>query len=202
MHTATHVLVAAALFARPGRENRARNVAAVAGGVLPDSIMFAMFAWAKVSRVPEYTIWRDWYFNPPWQTWIDYFHSIPVYLLVLICGWLVLRSAPAHRWIGQVLVIFALAALSHVALDLPVHIGDAHAHFVPFSSWRFRSPVSYWNSAHYGDIVRPIETLAGIALCIFLWLRFENRLARGLVTLALISYAAPTLYFGFFARLA
>jgi len=202
MHTATHVLVAAALFARPGRENRARNIAAVAGGFVPDLAMFAMFAWAKATRAPEYAIWREWYFNPPWQTWIDYSHSIPLYLLVLLCGWLWARHDPPRASIGRAVAVFALAALSHVALDLPVHIGDAHAHFVPFSTWRFHSPVSYWNRAHYGGVVQPVETLAGIALCLFLWLRFENRLARGLVTLALISYAAPTLSFGFFGRLA
>ena len=35
MNTQTHLLVATALFARPGRENRLRNAAVITGALLP-----------------------------------------------------------------------------------------------------------------------------------------------------------------------
>jgi len=42
---------------------------------------------------------------------------------------------------------------------LPVHHDDGHRHFFPLSDWRFESPVSYWDPAHYGHIFLWIELL-------------------------------------------
>jgi hypothetical protein len=36
MNTQTHILIASALFTRSGVGNRARNIAAVGGGLMPD----------------------------------------------------------------------------------------------------------------------------------------------------------------------
>lgn len=193
MHTATHGLVAAALFCRQGRQNRARNIAAVIGGIAPDSIMFAMVAWARFRHVPGYEVWGTWYFTPPWQTWIDAFHSLPIALLILVLGFVIGRSGGPVA--GTAVAVFALAVISHIALDLPVHYGDAHAHFFPLSDWRYASPISYWNPAYHGALVRTIETAGDIALACFLWIRFRNPVGRGLAALALLSYAAPSIYF-------
>ena len=54
----------------------------------------------------------------------------------------------------------------HCLGDLPLHNEDAHAHFFPFSTWHFRSPVSYWDPRHFGLVTASAEALfvAGGAL--------------------------------------
>ncbi|HMB47995.1 MAG TPA: hypothetical protein VKN63_06935 [Afifellaceae bacterium] len=59
MNTQTHILLAAALFARPGRP--LRNTAAIAGGFIPDASLFVMWAYGRLTGVSENVIWNDMY---------------------------------------------------------------------------------------------------------------------------------------------
>ena len=65
MNTQTHLLLASALFARPGRENRLRNAAIICGALLPDAVIFVMFAWSKLIGTPESEVWSNWYAAAP-----------------------------------------------------------------------------------------------------------------------------------------
>jgi len=80
---------------------------------------------------------------------------------------------------------------------MPLHVDDAHAHFWPFSDWRFVSPVSYWNPGYYGHIWAPIEGALALALALIavLWLRFQPRWVRAALVLAALSYVAVPAYF-------
>jgi hypothetical protein len=49
--------------------------------------------------------------------------------------------------------------------DLPLHHEDAHRHFLPFTNWRFISPVSYWDPEYHGRIIAVIEILFTLAAC-------------------------------------
>jgi len=66
-------------------------------------------------------MWRELYFAPPMQNLIAYFNSIPIYAGLAVLGY-VMR---AKTW-GKLLLIFGLAALTHMATDLPVHNHDAY----------------------------------------------------------------------------
>ena len=59
--------------------------------------------------------------------------------------------------------------LLHVLGDLPVHHDDAHRHFFPFSDWRFASPVSYWDPAHYGRWFSLFELALVLGASLYLW---------------------------------
>ena len=51
-----------------------------------------------------------------------------------------------------------------------IHHDDAHAHFRPISDWRFESPISYWDSEHYGNVFGALEmlfVLGGSGLLVF-----------------------------------
>ena len=89
----------------------------------------------------EYLIWSSDYFQGQWQYAFDLFHSIPLTVAAAFVAWRARRSL----WL-----VFFLSMLLHALGDLPLHHDDAHAHFLPFSSWRFASPVSYWDPQYYG----------------------------------------------------
>ena len=195
MNTQTHLLLASALFARPGRDNRVRNTAVVAGALLPDAVIFAMFAWSKLTGVPESVVWSTWYFNPPWLTVIDWMNSLPLFGAILAIGWLMPKQSPRLSQLSVALSLFALAAITHLLGDLPLHVDDGHAHFVPFSQWRFASPVSYWDPNHYGNIISFLELALGLTLIVILWRRFSAKPVRALLGLAVIAYAVPYVWF-------
>lgn len=195
MNTHTHVLLASALLARPGRDNRVGNAAVIAGALLPDAAIFAMLVWSKLIGAPESEVWSTWYFNPPWLTAIDWMNSLPLFAGVLLVGWALPRTPMVLAGLASALTLFALAAISHLLGDLPLHVNDGHAHFVPFSQWRFVSPVSYWDPRYHGAIVSLLELALGLVLIAILWRRFPGRLVRGLLVFAVAAYAVPYVWF-------
>ena len=168
MMTQTHFLVAAALLCSPKRPAR-QNTAVLVGAFAPDFAIYAMFIWSKVVGIPESQLWNVVYFSEPMLTYTAIANSAPLYALIAILGIAMVRSASAelagphsdHTPVGlsrfldpaytNVFILFGLAALTHVALDFPVHADDAHPHFWPVTQWRFFSPVSYWDPSFYGD---------------------------------------------------
>lgn len=195
MNTQTHVLLAAALFTRSGVGNRARNIAAVSGGFLPDLPIYLMFLWSKIVGAPENEVWETWYFTSPWQVWGDVSHSFVLCWLLVMAGVGIVKWGGRYLDIGVILVIFALAALTHAAADFFLHVHDGHAHFWPLSDWRFSSPVSYWDPRYYGQYFSVAEILLGIGLCFILFRRFKGKWLRAVLLLAMIAYIAVPAYF-------
>ena len=195
MNTQSHILIAATLFAKPGKNNRSRNIAAIAGGLLPDLAIFVMFFWSKFTGVPEAIVWREWYFSPFWQFWIDIFNSAPLFLVVLAAGAILSKWGAKFSELGLVLVIFSLSAIAHLIGDFFLHVEDAHAHFWPLHSWRFASPVSYWNPQYYGNYAAAIEAIAGIIMAIALFRRSEAKWLRIVLVLSVAAYIAVPAYF-------
>ena len=93
------------------------------------------------------------------------------------------------------LAIFAIAALLHIAGDLPVHADDAHRHFWPLSDWRFHSPVSYWNPDQGGAWFSFTEAAIGIGAAVLLFRRFRSVWVRAMTMLAITAYVAVPAYF-------
>jgi len=134
-------------------------------------------------------MWRELYFAAPMQNLIAYFNSIPIYAALAAAGY-VMR---AKTW-GKLLLFFALAALIHMATDLPVHNHDAYRHFWPFSDWRFISPFSYYEREHHAGWVSLIETIIALASIFVLWRRFPKLWVKIILgALALFYIALPIL---------
>ena len=143
MNTPAHVMVNLLLLTR-GREKRLdqrRCGAIVAGALLPDLAMIGFYGWQLLRGTAEAQIWSVEYYRPFWQAWFDSFNSIPLVALALLICWFARRP---------LLLVFFASMMLHLLCDLPVHHDDGHRHFFPFSDWRFISPVSYWDPAHYG----------------------------------------------------
>ncbi len=170
-------------------------MAAILGAVTPDLSIYALWLWSKVAGIPETQVWDEMFHASPWRDLADAGHSIPLYLAVLLAVFLSARGPDDVPWTGRAMAVFAWAALLHIATDMPLHVDDAHAHFWPFSDWRFVSPVSYWNPDYYGHIWAPFEGAMALALIVVLWLRFQPRWVRAALVLAALSYVAVPVYF-------
>jgi hypothetical protein len=126
-----------------------------AGALAPDLPMVAFYVYQRaVLGAPESVIWTHAYFEPEWQLLFNWFHSLPLLALAALIAW----RTGAIGWLA-----FFSSMLLHSLTDLPVHHDDAHAHFLPFSSWRFESPISYWDPRHHGHVLGVLETLLILA---------------------------------------
>lgn len=160
MNTPGHAVVSLALLG--DRKDRSLDSAVLGGALLPDAPMVVFWLWAKlVAGLPERTVWGEAYFDPAWQAFFDVFNSVPLALAVL---WVAHRRGMARTR------AFAASMLLHFALDLPLHHTDAHRHFFPLSDFRFESPISYWDPAHYGSVVAWLEFGAVLALTLLVLL--------------------------------
>jgi len=171
VNTPTHVLLNWALLGRGAGRSHERAI--LLGALLPDLPMFVFWLWQTLARGwSQREIWDRIYFDPQWQLIFDSFNSIPLYVGAALVGlWARHRAA----------TFCAASALLHLALDFPFHREDAHGHWLPFSGWRFVSPVSYWDPAHYGDWFSAVELGAFLAAAVAVARRHESRWIRGAI---------------------
>ena len=177
MNTPSHMLIGAAVFARPLVP--ATLVAALAGGLLPDVPMFVMVLWStRITGVPEHEVFGKLYFSDQWQAVFAVDHSFFVwgaaFVIAVLLGQTILRA-------------FAGSGLLHALADFLTHHDDARRQFWPVSDWVFKSPISYWDSRFYGNIFALFEVSLIAALAALLCLRMQRLWQRVLV----IAIAAP-----------
>lgn len=147
MNTPAHAIFNLALLGQ--RKEPQWNPLIIWGAVIPDLAMFGFYLWMRLAtNIPESQVWHVEYSRPAWQNLFDLFHSIPSALLGL--------SVMLYARRTGITLLFGSITL-HCLEDLPVHHDDAHRHFLPLSNFHFESPFSYWNPAHYGGILGPLE---------------------------------------------
>ena len=189
MNTPAHLLMGLAACGRPGMKSR--NAAAFVGAFLPDATIIAMVLWQGwvVGRTDQQIFGTD-YFTDFWQEIFAVSNSIPIFLACAAFGLLT-----RHRWAAA----FAGAAILHVLTDIPLHAGDGHPPFWPFSDWTYMSPFSYWDVRYGAAVLAPAEFLLCAGLLVWLWRTYQSVLAR--VTIgsclaieALFVFAAEAVY--------
>ena len=189
MNSPTHSLLALALLSKGGQTKR--NWAVFIGSIIPDA---AIYLWAPyqmfVKGVDGRTLWNELYFQPPMQTAIALFNSIPIYVVMAIIGWSAFYKIQAAKIWGKLVMFFALAALIHMATDLPVHGHDAYRHFWPLTDWRFHSPVSYWEADLHAGWVSLVEAIIGLTCIVVLWRRFPKLWVKVILALLAAAYLA------------
>jgi len=131
---------------------RPHRLPAVLGSVTPDLPALGRSASALAIGIPRAEVPRFAYRLEPWR----HVH------LALHAVW-----PPAVLWAlmprGSAVRAFAGGWFGHVAVDFLTHNKDAWPALHPFSDWRWRSPVSYWDPEHHGQVFTALD-LAGLAL--------------------------------------
>ncbi len=161
MNTPAHLLIGAAVFARPAH-GRILG-AALLGSLLPDLSLYLMAGTSLyVLGIPPNVVFDELYFSPAWQTIFAIDNSFLLWGLAVALG----------MWRGwPFLTVVASAGLLHLATDFLLHAGDGRPQFWPLSDWVFHSPVSYWDSTHHAFWVVPISALICAAAYAVLWRR-------------------------------
>ena len=205
MNTQTHLLLGAACLApvSVSGEPATRTVrwlcaAALLGSFLPDASLYAMWLVGKASGVADQVLFSDWYYRDSWQRAGAVSNSLPMLAALLAVAWWqggrFGRRALDAPLFASLVVTVAMAALIHVATDFPLHHDDGRPHFWPFSDWIFRSPVSYWDPEHHGNLWAPVEIVLALVLAFLLWRRFGSRVVRAVLLLAVASYLVVGAY--------
>ncbi len=195
MNTQSHVIMGAALF---GGRMPKRAWAGALGGVLPDVPMLLIVLTLKLAGVPAHRIFDEMY----WQNWWQLTNAIAhnfwlwggLWLAALAMHQRATASAESIDFWALVLV-FASSGLLHSCIDFLVHREDAHMSLWPVTRWKFMSPVSYYDPAHYGRIFSLFEALLGIVLSVVLLRRFHATVLRCILALFMALYVAVPVYF-------
>ena len=169
------------------------------GAILPDLPIFILYFWAKFwKKLDEKTVWSEVYYEKFWQDWVALFHSFPICFLLLGIGLFM-------QW--TILTAIALSLILHNLGDIPLHNDDAHRHFYPVSNFRYISPLSYWDTIHYGKEVAAVEDSLTLACAVFIclnpfavWIK-GIAIAVGLLDLFLIPFSPLRLLTPFLRRL-
>jgi len=184
VNSPTHTLLALALLSKQG--DKKHNWVVIFGSIIPDAVIWLWAPYQSlINGVSGETMWRELYFAEPMQNLIAYFNSIPIYGLLAVTGYV----GRTKTW-GKLTLFFALAALIHMATDLPVHNHDAYRHFWPLSDWRFISPFSYYETEHHAVWVSLIEASIALISIIFLWRRFAKLWVKILLGIFALFYIA------------
>lgn len=186
MQTYSHLLLTAVLQPHLQRnDNAEEKMALLAGSVLPDVPLTLLSVGYVLDRrylrphLPDKTrcspTYNNLYFNNPrWIATYNIFHApLPVFLFGLI-GYCWRKRA----W-GRGLFWLAVGCAGHTAVDIFTHADDGPALLFPLDGrTRFHSPISYWDPAHNGRLVRLLEHLLDLSLVMWLWGRWQRQSGR------------------------
>mgnify|MGYP000881513583 CR=1 FL=1 len=178
MQTQSHWLMTAGLNqVLQRRQVRVQSRAFLLGSLLPDvpfwlltamgEIYYTWFAHTPTGESPMvYLHFRLYFTDPVWIVSHNLFHAPIILLSLLLAGWVGARAE--QRW-GASLLWFVCGAGLHSLIDIGTHNTDGPLLLFPFDwTYRFPSPVSYWDPAHYGSIFMPLELALDIGLVIYL----------------------------------
>ena len=174
MNTPAHLLIGSAAFASPDR--RGTFLWAALGSLAPDLSLYVMAMVSLfVLGISPQVVFGEYYYSDAWQA----VFAIDNSFILWAVGLAVAVAVKAPRAIA-----FAAAGLLHIALDFPLHTHDARQHFWPVTDWVFHSPVSYWDSGAYANIVGPVALALSLGAALWIWSRFRHWAIR-LVTVVL-----------------
>ena len=181
MHSPTHFLLTAALRQALPRIPMVRS-AVLIGSVAPDVAFYLLTLGAfnyfhnrmgwSLNETARYIFDILYFEDPVWIAGHNLLHS-PVSLLF---GLTVAHSLKS-RWtrLSHWMQWFLMACLLHSLVDIVTHHDDGPVLFWPLNwNFRFPSPISYYDRAHFGSQVATFEWILDLSLVgylIFHWRR-------------------------------
>jgi hypothetical protein len=181
MNTPSHWLMTVAAGRIGPWKNKVPKWSLGLGSLAPDIPLYVL----SLGGIFYFSVWSQWpdsktfphmfnpdglFFNDPiWITLHNLFHS-PTSLLILFGLSRLVRSKKFLRWSA-----FFLAACGlHSVVDIATHNDDGPLLFFPFDwTTRFISPISYWDSDHFGfEFMRFEGSLDIFLVCFLLYSQF------------------------------
>jgi hypothetical protein len=197
MNTQSHIIMGGALF---GRDIPKRAWIGVMGGIAPDIPMLIIVIALKLAGIQDRVIFGELYWQNWWQVTNAIGHNFWLWGGLLAFAFIMRErlSASLRAIEGWTLVaVMSASALLHTTIDFLCHREDAHMSFWPVTRWKFISPISYWDSQHYGNWFGAFEAILGLCLAVILFRRFKNALVRAALAFAMLLYVAVPTYFIF-----
>jgi hypothetical protein len=150
--------------------------AVLLGSIAPDiplyflSIGGAMwFTWIenmKPGQVAQHMFKNLFYNDPVWMSLHNVLHSPTVLIAALTLLWF---TEASEKLVASWWTWFFGSCLLHTLVDIPVHHDDGPLVFWPLNwSFRYASPLSYWDMNHYAAFVIPFEVTLAIVLTLIL----------------------------------
>ncbi|MEW4488429.1 metal-dependent hydrolase [Thalassoglobus sp. JC818] len=175
MKTPSHFLMTAAIGKIPGL--KVIPSAILLGSIAPDLPLYFLtlgsFLWMRnvVGWEPREifrTVFDHWFFeNPVWIVLHNFLHAPLILLSALAC--IAIRNPSLPKLQSSWWFWFFLSCLFHSVIDIFTHFDDGPLIWFPFDwSTRFASPVSYWDSRHFGREFSQFELWLDLGLLLFL----------------------------------
>ncbi|MEM6473227.1 MAG: hypothetical protein AAF802_26940 [Planctomycetota bacterium] len=103
------------------------------------------------------------FYNDP--IWISLHNCLHSPTMLLMCLLLVYWRKGSAGFSNSWWTWFFASCMLHTAVDIPVHHDDGPLVFWPLNwSYRFASPVSYWDRNHFASYVIPLELFLAAGL--------------------------------------
>lgn len=179
MQTYSHFLITAALNIQlKRREQKVNTPWLLVGSILPDLpftlltlVFWAYYLWVApisddqtVMSVMEYMHFDLFYRDPVWIIGHNFFHAPFILLAIGVIGWQL-----RHKLWGARLLWLSVGAGLHTLIDIFTHHSDGPLILFPFNwTYRFASPISYWEPEYYAWLLSPLEHLLDLALIVYL----------------------------------
>lgn len=181
MNTPTHLIITLAL--RRYVQTRAIRTSGVLWGSIAPDIPLYLLSLGGYLYFRQYLRWSSertfermygyLYFNDP--VWISLHNMLHAPLILIPVIVIFARSRWKDSGAGNWTFWFASSCLLHAILDFGTHSDDGSLALFPLNwSFRFRSPVSYWDPKHFGREFMLFEVALNILL-IALLLRWRRR---------------------------
>ena len=146
------------------------------GAIAPDvllyftTIIYSLYAkvfwWMDGSEIFLYMFDYLYFHHPLWIFMYNLLHSLFLVWMFLIISIFIHNSY--SKKLGFFLIWFFIWCLVHIALDVPVHHDDGPILFYPLSEYRFSSPISYWDTRHFGSYFVIFEWFLFFSLLLYI----------------------------------
>ncbi len=179
-----------------GRQVPRTAWAGAAGGLLPDLPMFVIVGVLRAAGYDFEDIFSRLYWSSWWQICNAIGHNFILWTALLAFA---LYAKSHKKWLSSsktnIVLAFSASALLHSCVDFFVHRQDAHMHFWPLTNWKYVSPVSYYDRAHFGGPFSLFEATIGIIIAVSLFRTFKSKYVRAALALSIVMYAAIPVFF-------
>lgn len=173
MRTPSHLIMTTVINYSIPKDQR-HTIAFLLGSILPDipfvilTVVYSLYftilgSTPNDASLMEYLHCDLFFHDPIWIIPHNIFHSLVVGFMMLLVAYIKRDTL----W-GKRLMWLTFGILLHTIIDIFTHHSDGPLFLFPLNwTYRFMSPISYWESEYFGNQFRIFEYLFDIFLVLF-----------------------------------